>query len=178
MRRGILFLAGIAVLLFSTFDAQANQPIRPSDPIHLGDRVTLNQMVRVEGATVAWVNFELLRHDFPVLKEKSDPEIEAWILKNFAFISEDQLRLNGIRQSNIPIQNNSNPQNTKWGYRPDSYGRAAVLEARGGDNRTVGLVDVKGAGRASNNLSGWTVDAQIARFQQVQNSPEDLDQLR
>ena len=103
--------------------ALANESIRPLAVRELPGRVTKDLFVRVPGCEVAYVNEIALRRDFPQLNNLSRGEIENWVLDNFAYVSEAQLKLSNIRNSEIPTE--AIPK-TKEAFRPDGYGRAAV----------------------------------------------------
>jgi len=148
--------------------ALSNQNFRPTAPAHLGG-VEQDRFVEVQGAKVAWANYDALRRDFPSLKGMNETEIDKWILKNYSFISETQLSLQGIRNSQI-----AKTERTKVGYRPYSYNRAAVLTANdsAGDlNQSQEMVDIKGIGLGSKEKA----DQQI---RQASERPDSLDTLR
>src|SRR5689334_18560441 len=74
-------------------------------------QVEQDRMVRVKGAEVAFVNFDALRRDCPEeLKGKTDDEIKHWVLHQFGFVAERQLKLAGIRNEHFEIEDPANPQ--------------------------------------------------------------------
>jgi hypothetical protein len=131
-------------------------------------------VIRVKDARIAYINYDLLKHDFPQLQslENRFPDlkklkplaqkraieaiIEDWLIQNTAFISENQA---GQTRVNTEIIT----QNEKVkAYRPPGYGRALVFSVEENDkclevnnensektteNR---LLDVKGIGVAAN----------------------------
>ena len=144
LRFGKLLRFGILVAAPSL----ANTHVRPTQPEQLKDlfmHVVEDKLVRVPGAQVTWVNNEALRRDFPSLDSMSESEIDAWVLHNFAFIGEDQLKMTGIRNTHIPVTDISEPQ-AKKAYRPQDWNRAAFVPAYDMQNNLVGLVDIKGIG--------------------------------
>lgn len=156
--RGIrsILLPTILGILFSAASLRADEKIRPIRPGQLAS--TPEKSVRVVGAKVSYVNYDALVRDFPALRGKSHQQIDAWVLDNFAYVSEAQAKLNGIRNSDIPTDKSQ----TKSNYRPEDYNRAAVLEATA-DGKPVGLVDVKGFGHSEDSIQGKIAD-QIGRF--------------
>jgi HEAT repeat protein len=134
----------------------------------------VDPMVHVEGAKIAYFNRPAMERDFPFLKGKTDSEIEAWILKNCAYISKAQLELNGIRQSEIP----TSEEGKKDGFRPLAWNRAAVIPVSEMDDRThAGLIDIKGAGlHADSNL----IKTQLSKFKDLhrKNDLDGINQLR
>ncbi|MGE3973295.1 MAG: HEAT repeat domain-containing protein [Bdellovibrionales bacterium] len=128
---------------FLSYTVLADVPYRITNPKHLEHPVAQNMMVYVPGSQVAYFNRFALERDFPFTRQFSDPEMEQWILKEFAFISRYQSVLNNIRQSPIP-RSQDYWRTRKMGYRPKDYGRAVVHRV-GSD---LPLVDVKGAGLA------------------------------
>lgn len=91
--------------------------------------------VRLKKARVLYADYELLRKDFKVPSTSSDSEIDAWLLRNVAFLSEGQAAriidgdLSSLLQchSNVgevlEIQESSN----KMGIRLRGGGRVAVF---------------------------------------------------
>ncbi len=135
----------VFLLLFSALPGYADEPLRPTHPDQLlrnPEQPFEDRFVRVNDAQVAWADYGALRRDFPQLRTRADSEIDKWVLDHFAYVSERQLGLNGIRNSPIP----TSPNPVKKGYRPPYYGRAAVLEADEG-----GLIDIKGNGHGSDS---------------------------
>jgi hypothetical protein len=148
--------------------AFSNQSFRPTAPAQLGG-VEQDKFVEVQGAKVAWANYDALRRDFSSLKGMNEVEIDKWILQNYAFISETQLSLQGIRNSQIP-----RGDRVKVGHRPFAYNRAAVLTTNdnpGDLNQPQEMVDIKGIGL-------WKRDAAEKQLQQVAESPDKMDELR
>jgi hypothetical protein len=162
--------------------SHSNELIRPEsiDELRLlNSEIKTDPLVRIPGAQVAYANYEALRRDFPVIAHKSEQEINQWILDNFAFISEEQLKLNGVRNSKIPADTQK-----KIAYRPPEYDRAAVLEAT--DNgKTIGLVDIKGIGLSPyvkstelemGHLS--SADEMAETYTRIKDRPGFVDDLR
>ena len=163
-----LFLLFILLLIYN-FDLLSNEHFRPinSSQIHILQQTDLG--LRVVGARIAWVNYHALKRDFPSLSTASEKAINAWILEQFAYIAELQLRLNGIRNSPIPV----NSSFTKQIYRPHSYDRAGLLEAHW-QGKPIGLVDIKGLGHARSK----DVEKQVSHYKENVLHPQVLDELR
>lgn len=119
-------------------------------------------MVKVRGARVAWADYQALRRDFSELKSLSDGQIDDWITENFAYIGKEQLKLNGIRNSEIPV---APGDSVRIGYRPTGWGRAAVIPAPGGK----GIIDLKGAGHANESLR---LHQQVHQFKSLRTAEE------
>lgn len=92
------------------------------------------EFVRVSNSRVIYVDYDLLRQDFPELRFKSPEQIDAWILEKSSFIA--------IPQANQSLVNSPIPttQEKTWVYRPREYRRGAVF------NTGNGLLDAKGTG--------------------------------
>ncbi len=134
----------------------------PSEPLLTSiedleqDGVLPETVLRVTGAEVVYANYDLLRHDFPQLTGiVSEQEIDEWLLRNTAFISQNQVK-QSIVNSPITIGN----EEVK-AFRPPGYGRALVFSIEENDktllpvntSKTVfenRLIDVKGSGVAPN----------------------------
>jgi len=133
----LFVVAGL--LLYSS--SHADEKLRPKDLSAFPDSTTTPQKhYRVKGASVAWVNYDRVRADFPDVSKMSNPQIDHWILENFAYISQSQLELREIRSSNFEIE-----AGTRTFHHPPQYLRASIAEATH-DGAKSGLVDLKGTG--------------------------------
>lgn len=148
--------------------SSANEFYRPRAVSELHKDHYKQHSVWVDGARVAYLNVAALKRDFPQLEGFSYEQLEGWVLKNFAYMSVLQLSLNGFRNTPIPFRGDVR----KIGYRPPTYGRAAVYEARLGD-AVLGLVDVKGCG----NSHDRKVNQQLNAFSSAANQ-QQIDKLR
>ncbi len=110
-----------------------------------------NIMVHVPGAVVPWANYRALRRDKNFLRKKTDPQIDKWILDNYAKISLFQLMLTNIRNTVIPVDLSS----TIISRRPIDYNRATIIQSKEDPNS---FVDVKGVGNGENILSTMISD--------------------
>lgn len=100
----------------------------------------------MDAVKLAWADYELIRFDFPFLRDKSDEDIETWIRSEYSYISQNQLLLNGIRNS--PIILNERRQ-AKTRLIPHSYKRASVADVIDPvTSKVVGLMDLKGTGNS------------------------------
>lgn len=97
---------------------------------------------QVRGAKVVFADYDLLKHDFPVLRDRTNEQIDQWLLQRAAVISIPQAAQSAV---NTPI---ATTDATVTGYRPWQYGRAAVLPVEGG------LLDVKGTGALAPSSDG------------------------
>jgi len=160
-------------LLSISLGASANEWVRPHSPLDYPEtaRLTAEVAKPVSGVRVAWVNYEAIKRDFPALKNNSHRQIEAWLLRNFSFIGEDQPSLDNIRNTTIP---SDSTRTSKLAYRPEDWKRSAVLEAHDDAGRTLGLVDIKGFGHGAQ--SGDAVSKQVQRWRGA--TPEQVDLLR
>jgi len=149
----------LTFLIFFGFNAHANQVIRPRTIQELG--FTYQQKAyRVKKARLAWVNYFALRKDFPELKKLSNPKIDQWIIENFAYISEQQLLLQEIRNSKIDHDRND----VNLFLHPPEYGRSSVIEARY-NNMLIGLVDLKSSGTGAENRRCRRTDQALQKTQ-------------
>jgi hypothetical protein len=83
-----------------------------------------------------------MRADFPALHSLSDSQIETWILDQFGYISELELKLRGVRVSNFEVG-----EEVRTFIHPPGYNRASVAPAIL-DGTQIGMVDLKGNGHA------------------------------
>lgn len=103
------------------FSLNANAPISTPEELEVEYKVT--PVSRLEKARIVYVDYELVRRDFPALKEKSNPEIDDWLLNNAAFMARTQVEQAGAN-SVIPTT-----KEKRVAYRPKDYGRALVFPA-------------------------------------------------
>ncbi len=127
-----------------------------------------DELLRVRGAKVVCANYRALLHDFPHVfgaeARRRNPlpgcdtcaeagklcikAINAWLIRNSAFISRQQLQPNEV---NSPIS--VDRDTVRRAHRPPEYGRAAIVsidsESREGDAR---YLDLKGVGVAAGKL--------------------------
>lgn len=99
--------------------------------------VSVEPVLRVEGARVVLANYELLQEDFPELRGLSRKIIDQWLIRNAALVSRVQAAQSEV---NSTIATNG----TSTAYRPPLYGRALVVPVEGAH----GLLDLKGTGVA------------------------------
>jgi hypothetical protein len=109
---------------------------------------------------VVWANYDLIERDFSHVDfsvyapserratRGERPDIDAWLLKHAAIISEAQLQSNNANED-VPVVGPS-----RVAYRPPRYGRALVVQLSdtwpdaGHKERVQGLLDIKGCGVA------------------------------
>lgn len=157
------------------FLALANEPLRPTNLSQFGIEKE-QKYYRVPGAQVVWVDFQRMRADFPGLKNFSDAAIENWIFESFAFVSESQLRLRGIRSSDFIIDANQ----VRTFSHPDRYRRASLAQAFI-EGKPSGLVDLKGSGHIGDSRflgkNAFNIEKQIRFYEESAEDPQFRDQL-
>lgn len=120
-----------------------NRVIEPERYIRaVHSRSKFEKVVRLKNARIVIADYELIKRDFPQIKDLSNGEIDNWILNQVAFVSLPQSEQTVVN-TKIPIKNEFT-----MAARPPDYGRALVF-AMGDpqDNESkIGLIDVKGAG--------------------------------
>lgn len=124
----------------------------------------------VPNARIAWANYNRLRSDFPQLRTLNEDQIDQWILRNFALVSELQLNLRGIRISDFSVEN----QQPRTFAHPHGYYRAAVAPANAPNETNEGVVDLKGSGSSNNS----EVADQVREFQRIQALPAGEERVR
>jgi HEAT repeat protein len=135
------------------------------------DTTEEDEMVHVSGAKVAYFNRYALERDFPFLRGKGKAEIQNWILACYSYVSAAQLKLNGIRNSEIPFTSNR-----KIGFRPHGWKRAAVIPCNDENGKNVGLVDVKGTGISANFND--SIKEQTEAYEEAKGNQVLIDTLR
>lgn len=134
-KRSFKVLAVYFLALFAISDQVVfSLPLR--DPSKL-EKASKETAVRVSTAKVLLCDYELLKKDFDELKDLTNKQIDQWLIDSAAYISTAQT---GKNEVNTAITVNSN--DSRIVYRPETYGRASVIEAGSG------LLDVKGTGVA------------------------------
>ncbi|OFZ79052.1 MAG: hypothetical protein A2583_14610 [Bdellovibrionales bacterium RIFOXYD1_FULL_53_11] len=163
----ILISTTLLALLAGT--STADDLLRPKNMRDFIDYPARDTFVRVKGASVAWADHAALRRDFPQLRHLTDAQIGEWIIENFAIISTEQLKLNGLRQTAIPV----GLQHKPGAFRPHRYDRAAVVPAGSGEN--AGFVDIKGIGhRHDADKVRW----QLKDLADAHGNPARIDKIR
>lgn len=174
--RGMITIHNISTLIVLLFilchRCLANEVLRPQSFHDIGSDTTVEEAVRVEGAIVAWADLKAIRRDFPALRKRSDDQIKEWLLDNFAYMGSEQSKLDGIRNTKIPLD----PKSKKRAFRPYGWDRSAVLEAHGPDGQVIGLVDIKGFGHGARTIS--KVESQVREYEWSKNTPAYLNKLR
>jgi hypothetical protein len=128
----LIFYTGVLAAMLFAASAQAFTPIR--NPMLLWQPVREN--VRpVTSARVILADYALIRRDFPEIQHLSNSEVDAWLIRNSAFVSQQQAAQTVV---NDPIPTSSE---MRTAYRPREYRRAHVFVAD-----TGGLIDAKGTG--------------------------------
>ncbi len=123
-------------------------PEAKSEISQVHSRVESEQFHRLSNVSVVYANYDLIKRDFPVVKDLSNDEIDQWLIHNAAFMSSPNAKTQAAN-TQVPIVSGEKAK----GYRPPRYGRAAVFEAHFGDE-AVGLIDVKGVGHFLNARAG------------------------
>jgi hypothetical protein len=120
-------------------DRLTSTPLRTIEEVHKSSKP--EKVLKLSNARVAIVDYDLLRLDFPVLKDLSNDQVDNWLLSQVAFISEQQ-GSQAVVNSEIPLSGE-----TRIAKRPPEYGRAIVFEMNSPiDGTQIGLIDAKGTG--------------------------------
>lgn len=143
----LVSLVGLSLLSTASL-VLADEIVRPRRGSQLPLGTSVDVGYRVTTARVVIFNRSALERDFPYLRGQSDHVIETWILDNFAYINELQLRLTGIRNSPIQVDRSK----SKRLFIPPGVGRGAVVETNEKNETHSGLVDIKASGNSSWNL--------------------------
>jgi hypothetical protein len=116
------------------------EPERTIDDVHQLSK--FEEVVKLKNARIVIADYDLIRRDFPQVRDLSNPNIDEWILKQVGFISKPQAA-QSVVNTQIPTTSE-----VRQAARPPEYGRALVypmLDPK--DHKTeIGLIDVKGAG--------------------------------
>jgi hypothetical protein len=151
MREGIR-ITSILMCVFVAVGAAADVLYRPKTIQEIERVLSVERvkMVHVPGSTVAWADYEALRRDFPFLKDHSRTQIDEWIIKNFSYVTDFQVRMGVLRNTLIPKGEGKQIE----AYRQANYepvhkefqGRGAMITVNGPQGDLSGIVDVKGIG--------------------------------
>lgn len=135
--------AVIAFLLLSVhFFYQNSSFAFPARDVYELETPAQDTGISVTTARVLLCNYNLLKKDFPYLRPLTNQQIDRWLIDHAAYISLPHAT--GNNQVNTPPS--VDISRTVQSFRPLGYGRSAVFPVRGG------LLDVKGAGVASNKV--------------------------
>ncbi len=133
----------ISIFLILLYSAVANALPNPIKDHTLLREPRKTKVQRVTTAEVLIADYELIRRDFPYLKDANLTEIDQWLLDNSALMSTSQILNGKSAGTNEDIQVSDEHQ---YAFRPELYGRALVLPVR------EGLIDVKGCGASRPRL--------------------------
>lgn len=135
----IIFIFFLSLQVFAQSDRRTATPLRTIREVHYGSRA--EEVVQLGKARVAILDYDLLRLDFPILKELSNDQIDQWILNEVAYISKPQASQTVVN-SEIDLSGEK-----RVAKRPPEYGRAIVFEVKNPQNgEQIGLIDAKGTG--------------------------------
>lgn len=141
MKFSILCGALLSVLLsFSLFATEYDEAVRTIEEIT--DDATMQRVLKLQNARVLIADYDLIREDFPVTKNLSNPEVDSWLLNHVGYISDSQANQTYVN-THIPITGEE-----AEAYRPPRYGRALVYQIYdpSDSSKRVGLIDAKGVG--------------------------------
>ena len=124
------------LLSLSGIEARDCAGIISSQSLAPADYALINAY-RVRNAKIIYSNIELLRNDFPELKEFSEEKIHRWILDHFAFVTEFANDNTNIHHTEIDVD----PAQSQTALVPHTYGRAFIMQGPSGKT-----VDLKGTG--------------------------------
>ncbi len=138
----------LALLTLLMPTSWANDRFRPERPEELPFGTRTEETLSVPGAQAIYVNFRALRRDFPGLRNLDDSQIVKFIESKFNRIGSRQPRLNGVRQTRIPIDPEAPPLR---GYRPPGTFRSLHFFVPSPDPASAAAgetinVDLKGSG--------------------------------
>ncbi|HXH76829.1 MAG TPA: hypothetical protein VNJ08_17805 [Bacteriovoracaceae bacterium] len=119
-------------------DRTTSNPLKTIKEVH-EDSVP-ETMAKLKNPRIAILDYDLIRQDFPAVKGMSNPQIDAWILSQVAYISQPQVAQTAVNTS-IPVT-----KETVEAYRPPEYGRAIVFDMKDPSGKKIGLIDAKGTG--------------------------------
>lgn len=160
----IIFISYLPLFGFSqeldSFIASNIEPLRTFRNVHT--QGVIEKVYGVRNAKVLIADYELIRKDFPEIRNLSNEEIDNWLINQTGFISQGQKKQKKVN-TKIEINNKINRA-----LRPPEYGRALVYEMKV-DKKKVGLIDVKGSGGvnpsfASHNSGTMTLGESLREF--------------
>ncbi|MEQ1878092.1 MAG: hypothetical protein ABL958_15725 [Bdellovibrionia bacterium] len=158
----------------------ADDPLRPMNPSELDQEgLTVDEGVPVEGAQVAWANYPLIRRDFPQIAHFTDRQIDAWLIRNFAYIGAKQHLLKGVRSTDYKVDR-SRP--TKKIYRQKTWVRSGTMEALSESGDVIGMIDVKGVGLGDQTSAHffYNIERQLADWVKAiaEGDQKKIDEIR
>ncbi len=132
------------------FEHRVESNVTPKRTIEeVGVEFKTEKVVKLKNARVLIADYELLKKDFPLLRELSDPEIDHWLIEQSGYISIPQAEQTIVNTS-IPVDDIQ-----KDAFRPRRYNRAIIFDAKSPHNpqESIGILDVKGTGSLSPSQS-------------------------
>lgn len=124
--------------------------VRLSDGLELDSLRPFETAHQLSDARIIWIDRHAVRRDFAdyvfegnFVRSMSDSQVDAWLLRNSAYISSSQLIPNSVN-TEIPVGNG-----VCRVWRPKTYGRAGLIEISPETPRDhIQFFDVKGHGVA------------------------------
>lgn len=113
-------------------------PIKTPEELRVNYQKEIVQ--RLRDARVIYADYELIKRDFPALREISHSQIDQWLLDGTAYMSKPQV---AQQLANNPILVT---EKTKEAIRPPDYGRALVFPVHDSAGEMIGQIDAKGVG--------------------------------
>lgn len=134
-----LFLSLLVISNFSFAQKRTADPLRTIADVHTAS--VAEDMEQLANARIAILDYDLLREDFPVLKNLTNDQVDGWIMSQVGYISKPQVAQTVV---NVPIPVTGYQRKAQ---RPPGYGRAIVFEVVSPeDGQQIGLIDAKGTG--------------------------------
>ncbi len=99
----------LLILAFLPTLSWANDRFRPERPEEMPYGTRVEDTLSVPGTKAIFVNFRAMRRDFPGLSKLSDRQIVEFVESHFNRIGSRQPRLDGIRQTPIPVDRSAAP---------------------------------------------------------------------
>ncbi|MBT3586289.1 MAG: hypothetical protein HN509_15385 [Halobacteriovoraceae bacterium] len=114
-------------------------PKRAIEEVHV-DSVA-EEVQKLKNPRILIADYDLIRKDFPSLKNLSNPQIDHWLLDQTGYISIPQKNQTEVNTAIEVLAE------TRKAHRPPHYGRALVYEMLDPETgNQIGLIDLKGSG--------------------------------
>jgi hypothetical protein len=151
----LLILLSLFFYQFSQFNLPSRKIAEATDKIYrhrviepekkikdVHEKSIFEEVVKLKNARIVMADYDLIKRDFPQIRDLSNTAIDSWILDQVGYISKPQADQTEV---NTKIATTGE---VRQAARPPDYGRALVYPMLDpSDHKTeIGLIDVKGAG--------------------------------
>jgi len=175
----VKYMKIIIILVFISIELFSDVFYKPKSIEDYSRLVPINEqkVYFVPNSKLVWVKYRALRRDFPFLRGYSDKKINEWIIYNYSFVSEEQLELGLLTNTEIIVTNRfqkSFRQNSRLPHHQEFQGRGDVMGVYDDSGNLIGFIDRKGVGVSKYKYSEMLEMAEFITKLETDNEPRSM----